>query len=401
VTADTGMTVLHVLPSIDPALGGAVESARLIARAMSRLGVSVEVLSLETPALDILRNWPVKVHSLGRTFSYYQYSAELVSWLERNHADYDAVIVHGVWRYASVGVWRALGNTSTPYFVFTHGMLDPWFEQAYPLKHIKKTVFWRMFEHRVLRDARAVLFTCEEERALACQSFQPFQCREQVVGMGTGEPPRDAAAQREEFLGRFPHLRDKRIILFISRIHRKKGCDLLIRAFGKIASVDPRLHLVMAGPDENGWQAELERLAVELGIADRVTWTGHLYSKWGAFRAAEVFALTSHSENYGQAVVEAMACELAVLITNKVNIWQEIADDDAGLIGNDDLDGAVSLLEQWISLSTARQREMAANAGRSYRNRFEMEGFTRRFIDYLAHETSTEAEVAARVAIHG
>lgn len=367
---------------------------------MSRQGVSTEVLSSETPPREILENWAVKVHSLGRTFSYYQYSAALVSWLRKHHADYDAVIVHGIWRYASVGVWRSLRNTATPYFVFTQGMLDPWFENAYPLKHVKKTVFWHLFEHRVLRDARAVLFTCEAERSLARQSFQPFQCREQVVGMGTGEPPRDAAAQRDEFFGRFPHLRGKRIILFISRIHRKKGCDLLIRAFGKV-SKDPRLHLVMAGPDENGWQAELERLAVDLGISDRITWTGHLYNKWGAFRAAEVFALTSHSENYGQAVVEAMACEIPVLITNKVNIWQEIADDDAGLIANDDLEGAISLLERWLSLSPNRRRELAANAVRSYRNRFEMEGFTRRFIDYLRQETSTEPQVTARVAIHG
>lgn len=395
------MTVLHVLPSIDPTHGGTVECARHISAAMARLGVSTEVLSLETPQPEILQGWAVKVHSLGRTLSYYKYSAGLRSWLERNHANYDAVIVHGVWRYASVGVWRALRNKSTPYFMFTHGMLDPWFEQAYPLKHIKKTVFWHMFEHRVLRDARAVLFTCEAERVLARESFQPFHCREQVVGMGTGGPPQDAVGQREDFLRQFPHLRGKRIILFISRIHRKKGCDLLIRAFGKIAPADPRLHLVMAGPDEEDWQGELRRIAAELRITDRITWAGYLNTKWGAFRAAEVFALTSHSENYGQAVVEAMACEIPVLITNKVNIWQEIAEDDAGLIANDDLDGAIGLLERWLSLSPNRRKELGANAARSYRDRFEMDGFTRRFIDYLAHETSTEAEVATRVAIHG
>lgn len=389
------MKILHVLPSIDPALGGPMAGARHISATMSRLGVGVEILSLETPREDVLRDWTVKVHSLGETLSYYKYCPSLVPWLERNHANYDALIVHGIWRYASLGVWRVLRNKPTPYFLITHGMLDPWFKSAYPGKHVKKTVFWWMFEHRVLRDARAVLFACEAERELARESFRPYKCRENAIGMGTGGPTSDADAQRDEFFGRFPHLHGKRIVLFISRIHRKKGCDLLIRAFAKIAPTDPRLHLVMAGPDEEGWQAELEQIAREAGVADRITWTGHLHNKWGAFRAAEVFALTSHTENYGQAIVESMACGVPVLITNKVNIWREIAEDDAGLVANDDLEGAIHLLTQWISMTPERRMELAANARRSYRTRFEMEAFTRRFIDFIASETGVAAAVHA------
>jgi glycosyltransferase involved in cell wall biosynthesis len=387
------MKILHVLPSIDPALGGPMAGARHISAAMSRLGVGVEVLSLETPPKDVERDWSVKVHSLGETFSYYKYCPSLVSWLERNHGNYDALIVHGIWRYASLGVWRALRNKPTPYFLITHGMLDPWFKSAYPLKHVKKTLFWWMFEHRVLRDARAVLFACEAERELARESFRPYKCRESAIGMGTGGPTQDFDGSGDTFFSRFPQLRGKRIILFISRIHRKKGCDLLIRAFGKIAPTDPRLHLVMAGPDEEGWQAELEQMAREAGVADRITWTGHLHDKWSAFRASEVFALTSHTENYGQAIVEAMACEVPVLITNKVNIWHEIAADDAGLVANDDLEGAIQLLTEWVSITPERRKELATNAGRSYRNRFEMDGFARRFVDFLANETSQVAQV--------
>src|SRR5207302_4332812 len=135
-----------------------------------------------------LNAWAVPVHQLKDTWTYYQYAPELVSWLRQRHQQYDAVIAHGVWRYASVGVWRALQDTSTPYFLFTHGMLDPWFEQSYPLKHIKKSLFWRLAEHRVLRDAKAVLFTSEEERTLAAQSFRPYECCEKVVGLGTATP---------------------------------------------------------------------------------------------------------------------------------------------------------------------------------------------------------------------
>jgi glycosyltransferase involved in cell wall biosynthesis len=244
--------------------------------AMARRGVDVEVLSLVAPQPEWLQAWPAKVHGIGHTKSYYRYTNHLVPWIEKNHANYTSILIHGVWRYASFGVWRALRETSTPYFLFTHGMLDPWFQRAYPLKHIKKTLFWKMGEHRVLRDAKAVLFTCQEEMRLARQSFRPYVCREEVIGFGTALPPVDANAQLAAFLGRFPNLRNKRIILFLSRIHRKKGCDLLLRSFAKSADIDPHLQLVMAGGDDEEWSGELRRIAVECGIADRVTWTGHL-----------------------------------------------------------------------------------------------------------------------------
>ena len=107
-------------------------------------------------------------------------------------------------------------------------MLDPWFKRTYPLKHLKKLLYWPWGEYRVLRDAAAVLFTSEAERHLARESFSPYRCHEEVVNYGTAAPTLDLEAAREHFLARFPHLRDKRILLFLGRLAEKKGCDLLI-----------------------------------------------------------------------------------------------------------------------------------------------------------------------------
>ena len=105
-----------------------------------------------------------------------------------DRAQFDAVIVHGLWQYSSFGVWRALAGTDTPYFVFPHGMLDPWFKRTYPAKHFKKLLYWPWAEYRVLRDAAAVLFTSEEERRLARESFALYRAREVVVNYGTAAP---------------------------------------------------------------------------------------------------------------------------------------------------------------------------------------------------------------------
>ena len=81
------------------------------------------------------------------------------------------MVAHGLWQYSSLGVWQALRGGGAPYFIYPHGMLDPALKSAYPLKHLKKTLYWLWAERRVLRDARAVLYTCEEERRLARSTF--------------------------------------------------------------------------------------------------------------------------------------------------------------------------------------------------------------------------------------
>src|ERR1700733_6136412 len=174
-------------------------------------------------------------------------------------------------------------------------MLDPWFKRRYPLKHLKKLLYWPWAEYRVLRDARAVLFTCEEERVLARQSFGLYRANELVVNYGVPEPTGEPGLQRETFLQRFPHLRDKRILLFMSRIHPKKGCDILIEAFATVANRDASLHLVMAGPDQVGMQRSLVTRSERLGIGDRVTWTGMIRGdvKFGSLRTAEAMVLPS------------------------------------------------------------------------------------------------------------
>lgn len=109
----------------------------------------------------------------------------------------------------------------------------------------------------------------------------------------------------------------------------------------------------MAGPDQTGWPAALRDQAAKLGIADRISWPGMLQDddKWGTFYASEVFCLPSHQENFGIIVAEALACGMPVLISNKVNIWWEIAANGAGFVADDTKKGTVANLERWLALS--------------------------------------------------
>ena len=174
-------------------------------------------------------------------------------------------------------------------------------------------------EGPLLRHAGAVLFTSEEERRLAERAFLPYALKPRVVAYGTAEVPGDPAAQRAAFAAAVPQLAGKPFLLFLSRIHVKKGCDLLVEAFGRVAAQAPDLQLVIAGPDQAGQVAALRATADGLGIADRVHFPGMISGdvKWGAFRSCTAFVLPSHQENFGIAVVEAAACGAAVLISDK------------------------------------------------------------------------------------
>ena len=339
---------------------------------LQEMGHCVEVVTLDDPREDFLEKFPLTVHALGPSRGGYGYNPRLVPWLQKHAADYNAVIVNGVWEYNGFGAWRGLRNSGVPYYVFTHGMLDPWFKRTYPIKHLKKWLYWPWASYRLLRDAQAVLFTSEEERAQARRSFWLYRAQERVVAYGTSAPPNNAAELRERFLSVHPDLRGRRVLLFLSRIHEKKGCDLLVRAFAQVAAAIPELHLVIAGPDQTGWVAWLQGLARELGVADRITWPGMLRDelKWGAFYSAEAFVLPSHQENFGIVVAEALGCGLPVLISNKVNIWQEIHSHDAGLIADDTLPGVLQLLVKWLSFTADERRQMSQRALELYRERF-------------------------------
>ena len=147
-----------------------------------------------------------------------------------------------------------------------------------------------------------------------------------------------------------------------------------------------RSHLVMAGPDQGGLRAGLEARAAALGIAERITWTGMLQGdlKWGALRAADVFALPSHQENFGIAVVEALAAGLPVLISDRVNIWREIVADRAGLVASDSVEGMGALLEQWHALSPLERAHMRACAAACYQRHFRMEAAATRLVDTIS-----------------
>jgi len=377
---------LRVIPSVNPAIGGPIEGIKQLHLAMAQFNFDMEVVCCDSPGSPWLETCDLpRVHALGPSYGSYAYSPRLLPWLRANIHRFDAVIINGIWQYHSYAVRKSLLGVKIPYYVFTHGMLDPWFKKAYPLKHIKKWLYWPWAEYKVLRDAKAVIFTSEEERLLARKSFWLYEANEVVASYGTAGPPSNGDDLAQLFISKHPELKGKRIILFLSRIHEKKGCDLLIHAFSQVAGQDRTLHLVIAGPDKVGLTAQLKSLANLLGIADRISWVGMLEggNKWGAFYACEVFCLPSHQENFGIVVAEALSCGKPVLISNKVNIWREISENKAGFIGADNIVGTLSCIKQWLALDKSEYLKMSERAKYCFQSCFEIMSAAKNFKEIL------------------
>jgi glycosyltransferase involved in cell wall biosynthesis len=368
------LKLLHVISTVNPESGGPIEGLVQLETINEQEGHTIEVASGDPPDASYLKSFPFRVFALGPTGMKYGYNPKLVPWLKLHANDYEAIVVNGIWQYHSFAVRRALANTGVPYVVFTHGMLDPWFKERYPLKHIKKMLYWPWGERRVLRDAAAVFFTCEEERVRARQSFSPYECNEVVVNYGTAGPGGDPRTHLDVFHKSYPELRNKRLAIFLGRLHEKKGCDLLIQAFARVLAQDPEWHLLMCGPDQVGLKVKLESLAGHLDIQDRITWINMVRGdmKWGALRASEIFILPSHQENFGIVVAEALACSVPVLISNRVNIWREIESDGAGIVGADDLEGTCIMLRTWLQISDEQREQMRVRARECFEQRFEI-----------------------------
>ncbi len=365
--------MLHVIARLEPAEGGPPEMLRQLATNYLALGDTLEVATLDRPDAPYLKDCRFTVHAMGPGRLSYGFSRTLLRWLRANAGRFDLIVINNVWLFPAVAAWLAAKHARVPYAVFTHGALDVFFKKRYPLKHLKKMLYWPL-QYRILSGASAVLFTSELERDLALASFRPNQWTSVVVPYGTNRPEGNPEEQREAFFRAVPQLRGRRFLLFLSRIHQKKGCDLLLQAFAEVAASHPEVDLVMAGPDQVGLQAGLQAQAARLGIAPRVFWPGMLQgtAKYGAFRAAEAFCLPSHQENFGIVVAEALACGTPVLISNQVNIWREILQDGVGLVEPDTAEGTTRLLRRWLELPDGERGAMAASAEAAFQQRFSL-----------------------------
>lgn len=391
------MKLLHVIGSMDPHTGGPCQTIRNFAPWFIAAGNTLEVVCLDDPNSDYLAAETFRVHALGQGRGSWNHHPALLPWLNENLPRFDAVILNGLWQYQGYALWQAAKSPkSPPYYIFPHGMLDPWFQKlsVRPFKTLRNWIFWKVMQHRIVHQAAGLLFTCEEERRLARRPFRPYSPKQEaVVGLGLPEPPAYHARMKTVFAEKCPGLAGGKYLLFLGRIHPKKGVDLLIKAYSALcaaARTAPVPVLVIAGPGgETSYGQNMQKLASDTCPPGSVFWPGMLVgdAKWGALYNCEAFVLPSHQENFGIAVVETLACGRPVMISDQVNIWREIQECGAALVEKNSVAGTTKLFMDWINLSPAAKSSMAAQSKPCFQLYFSIESAARKLVAALAPKT--------------
>lgn len=391
------MNILHVAGKLDPRLGGVAQAIRTIVSGLKDLGFHNEVVTLDHPQAPFLSEVSFDIHTPGEGRSAWYYSAGFKPWLQVNYIRFDIIIVHGLWQYHGYAVQNTVrhlkknGISKIPaVYVMPHGMLDPYFQgvKGRKLKAIRNWCYWKLIEKKLVNGADGILFTSLEEQTLASLPFRPYKPKyTAVTGLGIRQPPCFTERMQKAFLNNCPEVMNRNYLLFLGRIDEKKGVDLLLEAYETVAAdkageSDRFPMLVIAGPGlDSPYGKRIKKMvaASEL-LQSQVAFTDMLNgdAKWGAFYCADAFILPSHQENFGIALVEALACGKPALISNKVNIWREVIETQGGLTEEDTATGTLSLLSRWMTLRPEQQKLMAVRARQCYERQFSVEMASKR-----------------------
>lgn len=332
------MNILHVIANLAPRYGGPSKACLEMARAVATRGHRVSIYTtnqdgdgvlpvlLESPVIDNgveIRYFPIQPPKFWGT------SLPLARAINRDLALYDIVHIHSLYLFHDLVTGRACRKYRVPYIIRPHGTLDPYLYQRHRLR---KKIMELLFENRNIKNATALHYTTEEEMLLARPYV--FNSPGVVVPNGLNWTEYEKLPPSGTFRKLFPQVGDNRLVLFLGRLNFKKGFDLLVPAFAKTLKTVTDIHLVIAGPDNDGYGAKVRGWLRKYGLLDKTTFTGMLEGadKLAAFRDAEMFVLPSYTENFGISVLEAMACGVPVVLSDKVNIWREVKGAGAGLV---------------------------------------------------------------------
>ena len=339
------MKILHIVSSYWPAFefGGPIQSVHLLNKNLASLGLDVTVYTTNAGLEDkkeILGKENILEGVKVNYFPYfgprnYNFSPALFFALKENIKNFDLVHITGVWNFPVFAGAYWARKFKKPYILSPRGSLYPeTFRGISFLKYLKKRIYWLLISKRDVEKASLIHYTTLDE-AERTRKFLNLENKFAVIPNGL---------DREEFLGDLPaegEFKKKYLpspksdyLLILGRLNWKKGFDILIPAVAEILKDFPDLYLVVVGPDERGYKKEIEGWIKKYGLEKKIIFTGLLVGrdKWGAYRDAEAFLLPSYSENFGMVVVEAMAMGTPVIISDKVGIYKEIKENEAGVV---------------------------------------------------------------------
>jgi len=382
------MKVLHVIPSLSPALGGPTQVALKVVKAIREQGIDAEIVTTnhQQDNSDISLNQRVEYEDVPVWFlpafpfplKEYIFSSALTKWLWHNIRRYDILDNHYLFSYVPSCAGAVARWCKTPYTVRTQGQLTSW---ALEQSTRKKQLYTTLIERENLNKAAAIHCTTQQE----VQDLRRFGIETPTITLPLGvDQTTNIPNAKSELCQQYNIAKNKLIILFLSRLHYKKRPDLLIESLGQIIGHNQNFHLLMAGNSQSDYLNYLKQLVAKNNLSNHVSFPGFVTgrNKDLLLQGADIFALPSHSENFGIAVAEAMAAGLPVIITPGVQIAVEVATANAGIIVEDKTELANALL--LLLNSNSKRLHLSQNAIALTQGRYAWNHIANQLIDSYA-----------------
>ena len=358
------MRILCVVPFYKPAYvyGGPSRSIPTLCENLGALGCDVTVYTTNSNGSTVLPVTPNQVNLVdGVEVYYFQrsvrgtyfYSANLGQACHRHAREFDLVYVASNWGYPFVPACRSAYRAGVPYVVTPR---TSFMRRAWQGKYLKKYVYHRLVEQRLINRAAALHYTTVlEETESAWLELPPHSF---VVPNPLNVSEFEQLPPRGSFHVRLKLDEDASIVLYLGRVEPRKGLDLTLTSFAAIAKEYPKAMLVLAGPEEDGYLRVLQRMAIDLDLEKRLIFTGYLGApeRLEAFADADIFMLTSYSENFGMSVVEAMAAGVPVVVSDRVGLADDIQHEQMGVVVPLDVEAIARHLRELLGNPDQRQR---------------------------------------------
>jgi glycosyltransferase involved in cell wall biosynthesis len=366
------MRVLHVIPYMHPRAGGPPVVVEQLVREIAKYGHTSEIISTPLYCDADYGGYLQLLNQIAPTSFLTSYSrltplsAKDREIVYRGIANADIVHVHTLWSRINVAVRTVCVREGKPYVIMPHGMLDPY---SLSVKGLRKQIYFRLVERRNLVDARRVIYTTDEEARLAEARFTPM--RRVVIPLGGDAPGERAAPLAKAFWERYARTRGRRQILFLGRLHYKKGLDRVLAVLPSVVRAIPNALLTIVGEGEDSFVQEVRRYISDKGLEEYVLMTGRLdgEEKWQAYASADVFVLPSRQENFAISVAEAMHMGIPVIVSRKVNTWPIVQEAGAGVVVDEtNIEGQLESAMCWLLSDYDRIKKMGS-AGRNFATR--------------------------------
>lgn len=367
------MRILHVIATLAPSSGGTTEVLRGLASAQADAGHEITVcttdrgnpVGVRLPAsyFKTFYGAAIALKAFPVAYGPLLVSVSLARWVRTHVHAFDLVHVHGLYRFPVTFAAREARRQGVPHVIQPHGSLDPFLYSTSSRSVWLKRLYERWFDWPNFHGAGAIHYTATDERERT--SFLAFRAPSFVVPNGLNWEQYRVLPVRGALRGRLG-LGDAPIVLFLGRLHFKKGLDLLIPAFDALRRIAPDAQLVIAGPENDDYGTQVRGWVQARGLDRVVRFIGSLQGVdvVQAYVDADVFALPSYTENFGMTVAEAMACALPVVISDQVNIHADVARAGAGLVTRCDADEVAAALR--ALLGDVGRRSVMGSAGRRF-----------------------------------